>query len=252
MMTYEELCDSKAVKQRSRSLGMSHDPCIEMDSNKRKQVELKRGRLVDKTKEPPFLRGHSASNILGRNNSLTKEEKQELNAKRRDLEEKENLEDRNLLKMVVAGDVGGAAKYRKTMSNQKRKIRRRHTVGGTKDFAQWEAMINDENSKRSEATKQDSYVTEGINMLDEAAEVAAMAAASRILERQQRQQQHCPEEAWGSNEFSNEAVRGRQQALLDRRLSLPESAMNPDHRGDSDNEGKTKMRPYPSLLESQV
>ena len=94
----------------------------------RPAVELKRGRLVDKTKEKPvrpFLRGHSASNILinntggqegglglsannsstpgfvnlRRNNSLSKEEKQELNIRKQQehmsaADEKENEDNR--------------------------------------------------------------------------------------------------------------------------------------------------------------
>ena len=57
---------------------------------------------------------------------------------------------RNLLRIVVAGtDPGSVAKYRKTMNNQKRRIRRRHTVGGTKDFAEWEAIINAENTDKT-------------------------------------------------------------------------------------------------------
>ena len=56
--------------------------------------------------------------------------------------------------MVVAGtDPGSVAKYRKTMNNQKRRIRRRHTVGGTKDFAEWEAVINAENEAKRSALR---------------------------------------------------------------------------------------------------
>ena len=45
--------------------------------------------------------------------------------------------------MVVqdSSDPVGASKYRKTLANQ-RKIKRRHTVGGTKDFAEWEEIYN--------------------------------------------------------------------------------------------------------------
>ena len=101
--------------------------------------------------------------------------------------------------MVVAGtDPGSVAKYRKTMNNQKRRIRRRHTVGGTKDFAEWEALINAENDKRAAVAapvvvspyekKTDAYADESIAEVlrsDQAKveEIAAVAAASRIIQR---------------------------------------------------------------------
>ena len=115
------------LKQRSRSFQQEGDDEPEANSNSRsKPVELKRGRLVDKTKEkPPFLRGHSASNILHgqqagpathlrRNNSLTKEEKHELNVRKRAeldtsqvaalLDEKENEDNRCVkFKMCLFG-----------------------------------------------------------------------------------------------------------------------------------------------------
>ena len=97
--------------------------------------------------------------------------------------------------MVVAGtDPGSVAKYRKTMNNQKRRIRRRHTVGGTKDFAEWEALINAENDRRAAAPAAEAvaekraevYADESIagvlaNQSQQAPAVAA--AASRIIQR---------------------------------------------------------------------
>ena len=98
--------------------------------------------------------------------------------------------------MVVAGtDPGSVAKYRKTMNNQKRRIRRRHTVGGTKDFAEWEALINAENDRRAAAPaaseavaekRAEVYADESIagvlaNQSQQATAVAA--AASRIIQR---------------------------------------------------------------------
>ena len=96
--------------------------------------------------------------------------------------------------MVVAGtDPGSVAKYRKTMNNQKRRIRRRHTVGGTKDFAEWEALINAENDRRAAAPAEavaekraEVYADESIagvlaNQSQQATAVAA--AASRIIQR---------------------------------------------------------------------
>lgn len=203
-----------------------------------KKTELKRGRLVDKKQEPPLLRQssshqrQSASDLsLKRNNSLTKEEKQELNSSRRNASSasgdhfsaKESLDDeehRNILKLILA-DPLGAAKYRKTLANQKR-VRRRHTVGGTKDFAGWQETLNEEqqfhqvgdtdiglggedlaggdngnqahssgdssSSSTADAEVQETitrYAMQGISRFASSEE--AFAAASRILDRQQKQ-----------------------------------------------------------------
>ena len=183
-----------------------------------RKSELKRGKLVDKHKEPPLL-NHNRSGQLRRNNSLTKDEKHQLNSNRKrngemkinteeknsiNSEEKENMLGGNSdeLVMVVqdSADPVGVSKYRKTLANQ-RKIKRRHTVGGTKDFAEWEEIYNnhrnnvsDEDENNYEETKEDSdnhrqYALQAINncIVDEAATVAAYTAATRILDRQKRQ-----------------------------------------------------------------
>ena len=89
------------------------------------------------------------------------EEKNKINS-----EEKENMLGGNSdeLVMVVqdSADPVGVSKYRKTLANQ-RKIKRRHTVGGTKDFAEWEEIYNnhrnnvsDEDENAYEETEEDS------------------------------------------------------------------------------------------------
>ena len=191
-----------------------------------RKSELKRGKLVDKNKEPPLLNHHRHSN-LRRNNSLTKDEKHQLNSNKKkngdvkgissvegnnslnksNSEEKENMlegdseRQSSILQMVVQAstDPVGASKYRKTLANQ-RKIKRRHTVGGTKDFAEWEEIysnqrnntLGDEDSNNGtelHLDNQSQYALQAINncTVDEAATVAAFAAATRILDRQKRQ-----------------------------------------------------------------
>jgi len=362
---------SRSLQQHQNQAELAKDCEVLTSSNNRlvggrPAVELKRGRLVDKTKEKPvrpFLRGHSASNILinntggqegglglsannsstpgfvnlRRNNSLSKEEKQELNIRKQQeqmsaADEKENEDNRNLLRMVVAGtDPGSVAKYRKTMNNQKRRIRRRHTVGGTKDFAEWETVINAENEAKRSALrmaattqghddpnvqfcvgmapisleKTQVYAEEsiaeafrsaaarghmgrggtGLGGDQIGAEIAAVeAAASRIIQRCSVQQdcgspgvsglygqswrtsspdlvvlsntggmvlppatKPSPSQHQQGSEKPNKVLK-----KIDRRFSLPESAMiSPDEETD-DETGGTKIKPFPSLLESQV
>ncbi len=99
----------------------------------------------------------SASSILKRSDSLTKREKQTANERRKELEagqrnklggngnnkeaeeEEEEVADLVDLDSLAKSTSGTAAKILKTLANQ-RKIRRRHTVGGTKDFAKDLAM----------------------------------------------------------------------------------------------------------------
>lgn len=260
---------------------------------------------------------------------MTKEEKHELNLRRRldgigagdrhnaMHDEKENEDNRNLLRMVVAGtDPGSVAKYRKTMNNQKRRIRRRHTVGGTKDFAEWEALINAENSDKNRTahvmpavmpavlnhrhheylrsspvhskTADDSIAdalahcgSEVSSKAGRVEEVAAVAAASRIIQRCSVAQQEGmaglmghPHHQWRTSSpdlvvlsaagyvplttpkpvtggaYQSHSVNKTLKNRIDRRLSLPESAMiSPEN---TDDEGQAKIKPFPSLLESQV
>merc|ERR1712203_1096037 len=66
-----------------------------------KKSELKRGKLVDKNKEPPLLNHHRHTN-LRRNNSLSKDEKHQLNSSKKrngDLKGNSSLEERNNLNM---------------------------------------------------------------------------------------------------------------------------------------------------------
>ena len=224
-----------------------------------RKSELKRGKLVDKNKEPPLL-NHNRHGHLRRNNSLTKDEKHQLNScKKRhgDLkvvsnvdeknninktnsEEKENILEgngdpqSNILQMVVQAstDPVGASKYRKTLANQ-RKIKRRHTVGGTKDFAEWEEIYNNQrndtfeeddstNDTENYSENQRQYALQAINncTVDEAATVAAFAAATRILDRQKRQKkQHHPDEMISPGGYnipatSSMAYRHQQPLLL--------------------------------------
>lgn len=143
-------------KRRSISLGGS---TLESAPGSAKKSELKRGRLVDKNKEPTL---RSSSN-LKRNDSLTKREKQFANVNlRRKKEEKENRnvrksENRTSTIILLHGDerlVGGhrpdplaTGKLQKTLTNQRR-IKRRHTVGGTKDFGDWEKIVRSHRSQK--------------------------------------------------------------------------------------------------------
>ena len=191
-----------------------------------KKSELKRGKLVDKNKEPPLLNHHRHTN-LRRNNSLSKDEKHQLNSSKKrssDLkgnssveernnlnisnsEEKENIQGVNIdpqsdiIEVIVqeSTDPVGQSKYRKNQAN-KRKIKRRHTVGGTKDFAEWEEIYNNQRNTtiddgegstglEGHSESQRQYALQAINncTVDEAATIAAFAAATKILDRQKRQ-----------------------------------------------------------------
>ena len=112
----------------------------------------------------------------------------------------------NIIQMVVQAstDPVVASKYRKTLANQ-RKIKRRHTVGGSKDFAEWEEIYNNQlnnvvadddgsNENENYFENQRQYALQAINncTVDEAATEAAFAAATRILDRQKRQKKQHP------------------------------------------------------------
>ena len=227
-----------------------------------RKSELKRGKLVDKNKEPPLLNHHRHSN-LRRNNSLSKDEKHQLNSSKKrhsdfqgvdernnfnndDSEEKENMQDgeSNIIQMVVQAstDPVVASKYRKTLANQ-RKIKRRHTVGGSKDFAEWEEIYNNQlnnvvadddgsNENENYFENQRQYALQAINncTVDEAATEAAFAAATRILDRQKRQKkQHPPEEMishGGYNVAATSSMAYRHQQPLLSRSSNHEAMAN--------------------------
>ena len=120
-----------------------------------KKVELKRSPRVDKTggrsgrgPELGVLRQVNSRRQLGRSNSLTKQEKTQLNLKAKAVEKEntvaflknqfeklghnsENISKQKLDTMV------SVTKLRKKLSECKnRRIQRRHTVGGTKDFSE--------------------------------------------------------------------------------------------------------------------
>ena len=88
------------------------------DPLKNRKSDIKRNKNVEKGREPLSL--------TKRNNSLTKREKQEINARK---------------KVAAVNSLTGieqpTVKQLKTMEN-KRRIKRRHTVGGTKDIPLWE------------------------------------------------------------------------------------------------------------------
>jgi hypothetical protein len=88
------------------------------DALKNRKTDLKRNKNVEKGREP--------LSTTKRNNSLTKREKQEINARK---------------KVAAVNSLTGleqpTVKQLKTMEN-KRRIKRRHTVGGTKDIPLWE------------------------------------------------------------------------------------------------------------------
>ena len=120
-----------------------------------KKVELKRSPRVDKNvgrsargPEVGVLRQVNSRRQLGRSNSLTKQEKTQLNLKAKAVEKEntvaflknqfeklghnsENISKQKLDTMV------SVTKLRKKLSECKnRRIQRRHTVGGTKDFSE--------------------------------------------------------------------------------------------------------------------
>lgn len=83
-------------------------------------MDLKRNRGFEKSKEPLSLQ---------RNNSLTKKEKQEINARKKEAAATATSDGTPLTS-------GATAKQLKTLENNRR-IKRRHTVGGTKDIPLW-------------------------------------------------------------------------------------------------------------------
>ena len=120
-----------------------------------KKVELKRGGRVDKNierkirgpgPESGVLKQVNTKRQLDRSNSLTKQEKTELNLK---AQEKENSvsflkdqfekmgQDENMQPHLHQKSKTDMTKLRKKLSECKnRRIQRRHTVGGTKDFSE--------------------------------------------------------------------------------------------------------------------
>lgn len=107
-----------------------------------KKVELRRGGRVDKHTEPVLRQVNCRKERVRRSDSLTKKEKTELNQlKKRDGGEKEN----KVTKLRDHFERGSGAKAKsskidvnklkkKLSERNNRRIRRRHTVGGTKDF----------------------------------------------------------------------------------------------------------------------
>ena len=138
---------SNEERVRSVSLGPTQQKLLSKEttnnsknpnSSPNRKSDLKRGRFVDKNKEP-------AIRPVKRNDSLTKKEKQTVNIRKKKgggIEEKEN--------MIGTGDEAAKAKMMKTIANQKSKIRRRHTVGGTKDFAEWERIMEEATAANAE------------------------------------------------------------------------------------------------------
>jgi hypothetical protein len=86
-----------------------------------RKPDLKRNRGFEKSKEPLSLQ---------RNNSLTKKEKQEINARKKEAAAATATSDGTPLPS------GATTKQLKTLENNRR-IKRRHTVGGTKDIPLW-------------------------------------------------------------------------------------------------------------------
>ena len=187
-----------------------------------RKVDLKRGRhFVDKNKEKPHFLMQSASSgnllpksntsdtSLKRNDSLTKKEKQDENEATRRRRQNNNNNNNN-------NNNPATAKLLKTLANQKR-IRRRHTVGGTKDFAEWDAVVREQEEAKKE---------EEAARLERSLMAYLLRASSPDLGR----------------ESNKTAVRRRRAVLLrakddPRRLSLPADG---------------KPLKMPSLLESKV
>jgi len=118
-----------------------------------RKSELKRGRMiVEKNRDHapvvvPKQQAESGNRSvvvsvgLRRNDSLTKKDKQAANARRKEEEAKEKSSSSSSSNRDNRFAVPGTTiKMLKTLANQRR-IRRRHTVGGTKDFAGLERVI---------------------------------------------------------------------------------------------------------------
>ena len=93
---------------------------VEKPTVPNRKTDLKRNRGFEKSKEPLSLQ---------RNNSLTKKEKQEINARKKEAAATATSDGTPL-------SSGARAKQLKTLENNRR-IKRRHTVGGTKDIPLW-------------------------------------------------------------------------------------------------------------------
>ena len=171
-----------------------------------RKSDLKRGRFVDKNREP--------ATRLKRNDSLTKKEKETANARKKEEEEKENNHKLS------------NAKALKTLANQKR-VRRRHTVGGTKDFGEWEKIVNNKNAVNANQNKNSAW-----SQLEPVTN-NPLLNVNRSLETWLQTQQKI--------RASSPDLTGDVDA---RRLSLPDSMMSEQANAPSMH--------MPSLLESQV
>ena len=146
-----------------------------------KKVELRRSARVDRNCEPeirrsgvvrqePVLRQVNSQRPLKRSDSLTKKEKTEMNMKTKE-GEKEN----KVLKLKEHFEQGGGisrsrnpilstsiAKFdinkvrKKLVDSRNKRIKRRHTVGGTKDFT--EKIVSNLNSEEKSKSSWDRLV----------------------------------------------------------------------------------------------
>ena len=218
--------------------------------------QLRRGRLVDRRScggaKPNVVIRNSNSSLLKRSDSLTKREKQTANLVLQDKKNKSPLADLDLnldLDALAAANSGTtAAKLLKTLANNRRRrsrIRRRHTVGGTKDLDKKDFAVRKEDKEKS-VENEDDDEDEDEHIADrslETAWVVAVAAAATVVEEENEKEVDL------------------------RRLSLPDSAMVSSSSLRSEEEpmpmqqqqqqqqrqssSSSKMR-MPSLLESQV
>jgi len=103
---------------------------------------------------------------LRRSDSLTKQDKQAANARKKEEEARE----RSVAAATATATVttpsrdnrfavpGATMKMLKTLANQRR-IRRRHTVGGTKDFAGWERVLKKKTKGDVDLSLRDALAT---------------------------------------------------------------------------------------------
>ena len=292
-------CSMALVKlKRSFPSQDSYNPNTNTIPGPRKS-ELKRGRFVDKNKEPATRHGkgqqhspqppreqqqqpnnreenESGSNrnsvvgggssasvsrngSLKRHDSLSKKEKQTANKSRKQQQqEKENLSNNNNSGggggfIVVKRGGGGAgvilpgpttAKLLKTLANQRR-IRRRHTVGGTKDFGDYEDSVHDADAEEEEDSGVVHIVDDDFPDRADAAEAVWARGRRRQQQRRFMRQQRRLTAAskgcgGGSGNNSCSSPDLSEGEVDTRRLSLPDSVMV-----------ETALR-LPSLLESQV
>lgn len=219
---------------------------LPQESGFHRKSDLKRGKFVDKNREPS-TRTSSATN-LKRIDSLTKKDKQNENVRRREESSKENK--------ILEESTPATKKLLKTLVNQRR-IKRRHTVGGTKDFEDFNKIVKRKEGKcegDSNVTIGGSYTSHSIQNSCNQIEAYGNDPYFKLLLMQLRSSS--PELYWRERGWICPSGAAEQDGTLarlvleprnkpnDRRLSLPPLITNDSTSG--------VIALSSSLLESQV